>query len=66
MAFHPMGTARAGAPGLSACDPWGRLHGHQGLAVADGSLFPTSNKINPQLTIMALVRRAARKWAKTW
>ena len=66
MAFHPMGTARAGAPGLSACDPWGRLHGYQGIAVADGSLFPTSNRINPQLTIMALVRRAARQWPKGW
>jgi len=62
MAFHPMGTARAGALGLAACDPWGRLHGWQGITVADASLFPTSNKINPQLTIMALVRRGAREW----
>lgn len=62
-AFHPMGTARAGAPGLAACDPWGRIHGHTGIAVADASLLPTSNKINPQLTIMALARRAAQRWA---
>ena len=65
MAFHPMGTVRAGARELSACDPWGRLHGWQGIAVADASLFPTSNKINPQLTIMALAHRAARLWAAT-
>jgi cholesterol oxidase len=65
MAFHPMGTVRAGAPEIAACDPWGRLHGWQGIAVADASLFPTSNKINPQLTIMALAHRAARLWAAT-
>ena len=62
MAFHPMGTARAGAAPLSVCDPWGRVYGYRGLAVADASLFPTSNRINPQLTIMALVRRNAREW----
>lgn len=62
MAFHPMGTARAGAAAWSVCDSWGRVYGYRGLAVADASLFPTSNRINPQLTIMALVRRNARQW----
>lgn len=62
MAFHPMGTARAGTEKLSVCDPWGRVYGYTGLSVADASLFPTSNRINPQLTIMALVRRNAREW----
>ncbi len=64
MAFHPMGTARAGARTLAACDPWGRVYGYENLAVADASLFPTSNRINPQLTIMALVRRNALHWVK--
>lgn len=64
MAFHPMGTARAGAPGVGACDPWGRVYGYENLAVADASLFPTSNRINPQLTIMALVRRNALEWIR--
>jgi choline dehydrogenase-like flavoprotein len=63
-AFHPMGTARAGTREQAACDPWGRVHGCSGIAVADASLFPTSNRINPQLTIMALARRAAMSWAK--
>ena len=62
MAFHPMGTARSGAPEWSVCDPWGKVYGYHGLAVADASLFPTSNRINPQLTIMALVRRNAHHW----
>lgn len=64
MAFHPLGTARAGAPGLATCDPWGRVYGYEALAVADASLFPTSNRINPQLTIMALARRNAQHWAE--
>ncbi len=62
MAFHPMGTARTGDQRLAACDPWGRIHGYTGVAVADGSLLPTSNRINPQLTIMALSHRAAERW----
>ncbi|RMF11665.1 MAG: GMC family oxidoreductase [Candidatus Dadabacteria bacterium] len=61
MAFHPMGTVRAGGPEIAASDPWGRLYDVEGIVVSDGSLLPTSNRINPQLTIMALARRAARK-----
>jgi choline dehydrogenase-like flavoprotein len=40
------------------------VKGYRGLYVADASLFPSSNRINPQLTIMALVRRNAREWVK--
>jgi len=64
MAFHPMGTASAGNRPFNPCDPWGRVKGYRGLYVADASLFPSSNRINPQLTIMALVRRNAREWVK--
>ena len=61
MAFHPMGTARMGSdPGRSAVDPAGRVHGVSGVYVADASLFPTSSRLNPQLTIMALATRIAR------
>jgi choline dehydrogenase-like flavoprotein len=61
MAFHPMGTARMGSDPLrSAVDPAGRLHGVSGVYVADASLFPSSSRLNPQLTIMALATRIAR------
>ncbi len=61
MAFHPMGTARMGSdPERSAVDPAGRLRGVSGVYVADASLFPTSCRLNPQLTIMALAKRIAR------
>jgi choline dehydrogenase-like flavoprotein len=61
MAFHPMGTARMGSdPARSAVDPGGRLRGAPAVRVADASLFPSSSRLNPQLTIMALATRVAR------
>lgn len=65
MAFHPMGTAAVGRdPGQGAVDAYGKVFGYEGLYVADTGLFPTSNRINPQLTLMALAMRNAREWAK--
>jgi len=59
-AFHPMGTARMGAdPATSVVAPTGETHDVPGLYVADASLFPTSLKVNPMLTIMACARRVA-------
>jgi choline dehydrogenase-like flavoprotein len=62
MAFHPLGTARAGAdPASSVVDPHLRVHGVEGLYVADGSVVPSSLGVNPQITIMALAARLARE-----
>ena len=64
MAFHPLGTARAGAdPARSVVDGDLRVHGLENLYVADGSAVPSSPGVNPQLTIMALATRAARRIA---
>ena len=60
MAFHPLGTARAdGDPARGVVDPDLRVHGIEGLHVADGSVVPSSLGVNPQLTIMALATRLA-------
>ncbi|HEX5146568.1 MAG TPA: GMC family oxidoreductase N-terminal domain-containing protein, partial [Conexibacter sp.] len=60
MAFHPLGTARADArPEHGVVDGDLRLHGVQGVHVADGSVVPSSLGVNPQLTIMALATRLA-------
>jgi choline dehydrogenase-like flavoprotein len=62
MAFHPLGTARAGAdPARSVVDPDLQVHGVGGLYVADGSVVPSSLGVNPQITIMALAARLARR-----
>jgi len=62
MAFHPLGTARAGAdPATSVVDPDLQVHGIEGLHVADGSVVPSSLGVNPQITIMALAARLARR-----
>ncbi len=58
--FHPMGTARIGAdPRSSVVAPSGECHDVAGLYIADASLFPTSVKANPMLTIMACAQQVA-------
>lgn len=60
MAFHPLGTARAGAdPAHSVVDPELAVHGVEGVHVSDGSVVPSSLGVNPQITIMALATRLA-------
>jgi choline dehydrogenase-like flavoprotein len=60
MAFHPLGTARADArPTHGVVDAQLRLHGVEGVHVADGSVVPSSLGVNPQITIMALATRLA-------
>jgi choline dehydrogenase-like flavoprotein len=51
-------------PETSVVDAWGRVHGHPSIVVADASLFPTSSKVNPYLTIMALAERNAERIAQ--
>ena len=59
-AFHPMGTARmASDPSRSVVAPSGEMHDLARLYVADASIFPTSLKVNPMITIMACARRIA-------
>ena len=63
-AYHPLGTARLAASAADGvCDQGHRVHGWQGLYVMDGSNLPSSLGVNPQVTIMAVVGRAARRLA---
>ncbi len=55
---HQAGTARMGNDvKASVTDSWGRVHGHDNLYIADGSLHVTNGGMNPVLTIMALAFR---------
>ncbi|MFO1519204.1 MAG: GMC family oxidoreductase N-terminal domain-containing protein [bacterium] len=58
LAFHPLGTCRMGKdPARSVLDPQGRVHEMKNLFVCDGSVFPSSLGVNPQVTIMAFSHR---------
>jgi len=52
---HPVG----GMPMGKACDFSGRVHGHKGLYIVDGSFVPGGNVggVNPAFTIAALAER---------
>lgn len=60
-AFHPLGSCRASRdPARGVVDEQLEAHDAQKLFVVDGSVFPSSLGVNPQLTIMAFARRAAQ------
>jgi choline dehydrogenase-like flavoprotein len=61
ISFHQMGGAALGRDtGRSVVDAEGRLHGTDGLYVADGGTFPHSSGVNPMITIMAIADHIAR------
>jgi len=58
MAFHPMGTAMMGSDEkIAVVKPDGETYEIKGLYVADASLFPTSTRLNPQITIMSMATK---------
>jgi choline dehydrogenase-like flavoprotein len=58
--FHPLGTCRMGNdPRNSVINLNLECHDIKGLFIPDGSPFPTSLGVNPQVTIMAFASRAA-------
>lgn len=64
---HQAGTCRMGDdPSTSVVDQWCKIHGHDNVFVADGSVHVTNAGFNPVLTIMALAWRTAEKIAKQW
>ncbi len=46
-------------PSAGVVDPWGRVYGHRGLWIADGSVMPGPVGVNPSFTIAAMADRFA-------
>jgi choline dehydrogenase-like flavoprotein len=53
--FHPVGTCAIGR----VVDGLGRVHGLDGLAIADASIMPTIPRANTNLSVLALAERLA-------
>ena len=51
---HPQGGNPIGDRRIGAIDPGFQVHDVRGLYVCDASVFPTTIRINPMLTVMAL------------
>ena len=60
LSAHVMGGCHFGGDNsASVCDNRGRVKGINNLSVMDGSLFPTSLGVNPQLSIYGIVAKLA-------
>ena len=56
--YHPVGTCPMGTdPDTSVVDPNLRVHGVDGLLIADASVFPTIPKANPAAMVMMVANR---------
>jgi choline dehydrogenase-like flavoprotein len=63
--WHLLGTARMGTdPETSVTDARGRVHGVEGLIIADGSVMPSAGAVNPGSTIGALALKFADDLAR--
>jgi choline dehydrogenase len=57
--FHPAGTCKIGTDAMSVVDPELRVHGVDGLRIADASVMPTPVSANTNATVLAIAERAA-------
>ena len=53
-----------GSPATSACDPNAQTWDVRDLYVLDGSSFPTSSGVNPQVSIQAIAHMCAHRLAE--
>ncbi|TQV89098.1 FAD-binding protein [Aliikangiella coralliicola] len=65
MSAHVMGGCAMGSDASeSVCNSKGQLRGLDNLSILDGSIFPTSLGVNPQLSIYAIVAKLVAQLAQ--
>lgn len=57
--FHPVGTARMGSDAMAVIDAELRVHGVEGLRVADASVMPTLVSGNTNATCIMIGEKCA-------
>jgi choline dehydrogenase len=58
--YHPVGSCAMGTGPMAVCDPDGRVHGLDGVVVADASLMPQITRANTNLPVVMMGERIAR------
>jgi len=61
--YHPVGTCAMGDGAMAVCDADGRVHGVDGVVVADASLMPQITRANTNLPTVMIGERIARTLA---
>ena len=58
--YHPVGTCAMGTGPLAVCDANGRVHGVEGVVIADASLMPQVPRANTNLPAVMIGERIAQ------